>query len=305
MEDRGDALLHEDPAVHAFMEADAAGQARILASWGMDPAVALIVVNTCENACFFCANPGTTAVPDDEVTPADRIAAHLAGRPDDVETLLIGGNEPMLHPWFEDAMTRAWALGYRRVELMTSGLRLTPQRVASLVARGLSAVAVPIYSTEGALHDAVCGARCYDRLVAGLDAAVAAGVRVDLHTLVLRRTLHTLPDLVRMCRERWGARLAVAPLRDKAGLFAYDDEAVPLSALHDALAGLDVSLLGMPDCLLPDAPRGSAPIIDVYFRTQLRAFGGPCAGCARRSTCRGVVLAEIARHGGAGLRPFR
>jgi MoaA/NifB/PqqE/SkfB family radical SAM enzyme len=305
-EDRGDALLHEDAAVHAFIDGDAATQARMMAAWGMEPAVALIVLNACENACFFCANPGTIAVPAHEITDWERIQEQLDGRPEGVELLLVGGNEPVLHPHFERALAYAWSVGFRRVQLMTSGQRLTPTTVARWQAWGLAEVAAPIYATQAALHDAVCGVRCHDRLLAGLDAAVAAGLTVQLHTLMLKRTVHDLPALAAMVRERWGAALHIAPVREKAGLFVYDDETLSLAETREVLATLpaDVRLLGMPSCLAPERVSGGPAIIRIYFRTQLRAFHPRCAGCARQADCMGVVKAELDRHGGAALRPF-
>ena len=101
---------------------------------------------------------------------------HLRGRPADVDRLLVGGNEPTLHPDFDRSMALAHELGFRRIELMTSGLQLArPERLAAWVGWGLDAVAVPIYAGRAGPHDAVCGTVCFDKLVDGLDAAHAAG----------------------------------------------------------------------------------------------------------------------------------
>jgi pyruvate-formate lyase-activating enzyme len=298
--------VHEDPRVHAFMAADAPAQVEILTAWGLRPAVALVLLNACENQCFFCANAGTTAVPPERNTPWEHIERHLRGKPPGIDRLLVGGNEPTLHPHFDRMMALAHELGFREVELMTSGLQLAvPGRLAAWVAHGLREVAIPIYSADAALHDAVCGTPCWDRLVAGLDAARAAGVRVWLHTLALRRTVDGLPALAALARERWDAELAVAPLREKQGLFRWDAETVTLDVLARALDGLPehVALVGMPDCLDRGRARGSAQVIEMYFRTQLRAFDPVCSACLDQPSCPGVVAAQLQRHGASGLSP--
>jgi hypothetical protein len=297
--------VHESPEVHAFLAADASQQAALLERWGLGRAVALMMVNACENRCFFCANPGTIAVPPELVTRWDHLARHLAGRPADTVRLLIGGNEPALHPDFDRVMETAWELGYREVELMTSGLQLGGARLAPWVAHGLRGVAVPIYGATAAPHDEVCGTVCFDRLVAGLDAAHAAGVRIWLHTLALRRTVDGLGELAAWAWDRWQAPVAVAPLREKDGQFRYDTETVPLSELQARLPGLPPSLhlVGMPACLDRGRARGSATVIEMYFRTQLRAWDPSCAACADRPTCAGVVAAQLQRWGADGLAP--
>lgn len=294
--------VHEDPRVHEFLGAAAARQVAILNEWGLAPTVALILVNACENRCFFCASPGTTEVAPADVTGWDRIRAHLDGRPADVERLVIAGNEPVLHPAFERALAHAHALGFRDVQLMTSGLRLDDASLARWVGWGLASVAVPIYAAEARLHDAVCGTPCFDRLVQGLDAAHRAGLRLHLHTLALRRTVDGLPALARFVQDRWGATLAVAPLREKP-LFVWDDETVPLDEIDELLSGLEVSRLGLPTCIGRGLPRAEALVVDVYFRTQRRGYATACEGCADRVGCPGVVAAELERRGGRGLRP--
>lgn len=298
--------VHENPEVHDFLAAGAARQADLLEGWGLGRSVALMMINACENRCFFCANPGTIAVPPDLLTRFDAVERHLRGRPADVDRLLVGGNEPTLHPDFDRSMALAHELGFRRIELMTSGLQLArPERLAAWVGWGLDAVAVPIYAGRPGPHDAVCGTVCFDKLVDGLDAAHAAGVKLYLHTLALRRTIDELGELADFAWRRWQAPVAVAPLREKAGLFAFDAETVPLDELQRRLSDLPASLglVGMPDCLDRGRARGSATVIEMYFRTQLRAYAPSCQGCADRPTCPGVVSAQLARWGEAGLAP--
>ena len=157
---------HEDAEVHEFLAADAAGQADRLERWGFPRAVVAMLFNACEARCFFCANPGTVAVPDAERTRWEAIEAHLRGRPPGETRLLVGGNEPTAHPDFDRLLALASELGFTWIELMTSGLRLAdPDRLARWVGWGLRSVAVPIYSVDGDVHDAICGVQLGLRLL--------------------------------------------------------------------------------------------------------------------------------------------
>ena len=302
----GREVVSEDAEVRAFLVADVASQARQMAAWGVAPAVLLILTNACENRCFFCANAGTTAVPPERFTPWADIDARLRARPEGVTRLLIGGNEPMLHPRFRDALALAKAVGFTSIELMTSGMQLAdPTARAAVLEAGLADVAVPIYAAEPALHDAICQTTCWDRLTEGLDAVHAAGVRVWVHTLALRRNGSALDGLATMVRQRWGTALAVAPVREKLGLFPWMQEALSLEEMGALCRSLppDVTLVGWPACLDRGRPRGSASVMELYFRTQLRTFADACAGCADRAGCPGVVDAQLRKFGASGLVP--
>lgn len=290
---------HEDPLVHEFLAASPARQAQILTAWGLPPASALILVNACESRCFFCAGPGTISVPAGDLTPAARIEAFFAQAPA-AGRLIIAGNEPWLHPHLDLAFARAAAGGYRPIQLMTSALSLERERLLRYIDQGLGELVVPIYAADAATHDAVSGRPAFAALTAGLDLAHGLGLRLHLHTLAMRRTLAGLPALAALCAQRWGSRLAVAPLRDK-GLFPFADEAVPLDELRLALADLPVTRLGLPLCVGRALPPSEALAIEVYFRTQKRSFASDCASCADRPACPGVVEAALRTYGPRGL----
>ena len=298
---------HEDAAALALLKASPSEQPALLLALGLQPAAVLILDNACESQCFFCANPGTRDVPAERRTSWQSISAHLAGRAAGNEHLLIGGNDPVLHPDFGRLLEAAAAAGYRRLEVMTSGVSLGEAPLEAWRALGVAAFTVPLYSVDAATHDAICGVACFDKTVRGLELAFRAGIAIEVHSVVMRRTLPGLAQLASWVAEKFGGRLALAPLRDKADVFDYDREAVPLGELAATLrswpAQAPISLLGMPSCLAPERPRGGAAIMQIYFSTQRRGFADVCDACAARSVCPGVVAGELERRGSAGLVP--
>ncbi|MDP2314668.1 MAG: radical SAM protein [Pseudomonadota bacterium] len=308
---------HEDADLHTFLGAGPVVQAAWLAARDLPPATLLPLLNACAQRCFFCAGPGTTDLPDAARTPDGAIRAHLAARPPGVDRLLVGGNEPTLHPAFEAVLGSARALGYPRVDLMTNGATLRGN-AARWAAAGLREVVVPLYALDAATHDAICGVPCHDAVVAGLDEAHAAGIRVRLHTLLLRRTLADLPALATWVHARYGERLAVGLLREKP-VFDWATAAPTLGAIRAALAAVPAAdrplLLQAPRCLEWSADHdGIAPtdtrrdpdviapalLATLYFSSQARSFPTACAGCVERDRCPGVVTAYGAGASGAG-----
>lgn len=285
---------HENAAIHAFLRGNPAEQLAWLQARGLPPATLLALHNACAQRCFFCAAPGTVSVPDGERTTRNTAFAQLNARPSGVTRLLIGGNEPTLHPDFSDLLHAARPAGFSSIELMTNGADLGVHAEVWALA-GVAEVIVPLYAASAPLHDEVCGAICFQRVVAGLDAAFAAGIRVSVHTLLLRRTLTELPVLATLVTERWGTRLGVALLRDK-GSFNFATEAPTFSDAAAAVAAVPASIrpfgIGTPRCL--DTVAAEAPLVaELYFRSQVRSYGPGCEGCGLREGCGGVVEAYV------------
>ncbi len=267
-------------------------QAALLRTWGLPELSLLMLESPCEGFCSFCANSGVRETPLSPTKRALDFARQVQGG-----LLCVGGNEPSTHPAFEAALELARA---ESVQVMTSGLCLV-ERAERWAGLGVDSVAVPIYSTRGSVHECVTGMD-HGQLTEGLIRARDAGIEVHLHSLVLRSNLNDLGDLSEWCQLTFGRRLVVAPARAKDDVFDYEEGAPTLDEVREGLAGLEVELLGWPDCVLPAHPRGGAEVIRVYFHGQARAHGRVCAGCSLREVCAGVVEGELRHRGERGLR---
>jgi pyruvate-formate lyase-activating enzyme len=295
---------HEDDAMAEVMASPLHEQLARFAEWGLPRAGLLIMMSACQGRCYFCASPAVTAPGPEIVTPVEHIERWLAeNRELGVEDLLLGGTEPPTHAHFERTLQRAREVGFRRIQLMTSGLALAEPGVAEdWYAAGIRSICVPIYAASAEPHDAVVGVEGhFERLARGLDQARRVGIEPWLHTLALRRTIDRVKELAETTRRRWSARLAVAPLRAKDELFRYGDESVSYAELERALQGADVSLVGFPLCVGKELPRGGAQMIELYFRAQRTVYADVCESCNVRARCPGVVVAHYAEQGAAGL----
>jgi len=291
---------HEDPAMHAFMDAPFEAQARQLNEWGEEACGLLILMSGCEGQCFFCAQPSVTHPPASLIPQWSAVEKKLlANRSTGLKHLLIGGTEPPTHPDFERALGLAAECGVESVQLMTSALQ-AKTRSERWWALGVRSLCTPLYSHQPDLHDAVVGVPGHWRgVVAGLDAAAAQGMTLHLHTLAMRRTLQGVPALAEWVRSRWGVGLSLAPMRPKDALFSYEREAARFGEIKEVV-GKEVGLMGFPLCVGEEGE--GALLTRLYFRSQRRGFSASCAPCSARAQCAGVVLGHLAQWGDAELR---
>lgn len=290
---------HEDPEVIRTITAPLAEQVATLARWGMPDTGVLILMSPCDGRCFFCAQREVTHMPAEMITAWPQIARWLEGAHEQpAARLLVGGTEPASHPQFAQALKGALDAGFSQVQLMTSGRRLALDGVApAWRALGITEVCVPLYAADAVTHDAVTQVPGHwDEVTSGIERALAAGIRVSVHTLALNRTLAGLPALASLVAT-WGTRLVVAPLRDKDTTFDFAAEAPSYRALEAAIAGTDVALSGFPDCVAPHLPREAPDVIALYFRGQATRHAPRCGGCARVADCPGAVASQLSVHG--------
>ena len=190
---------------------------------------------------------------------------------------------------------------------MTSGLHLAEPCVAEQWRKaGITQVAIPVYSADAQQHNSVCGSDCHEALVSGLDQAQSAGIKLHLHTLALRRTLAGLPNLARLCQQRWAVPIALAPARPKEGVWDFNTEEPSIAEVRTVLERIPseaLTLLGWPACLDPSRDRGASLIMSLYFRGQMRGHPPVCGECAIHSGCSGLLQALHDRDGSSGLAP--
>lgn len=280
----------------------------------------------CNERCPFCNVPAEEypAAPTPEAVIDGQIAALLAegGR-----TLTISGGEPtLLRRRLLDSIRRARAAGLPLVELQTNAILITPDYAAALAEAGLTSAFVSLLSHLPEHHDLLAGLDgAFPRCLAGLDALLAAGVRVTLNPVLAAPTQTLLPDYLRFVAERLpGVKSvsvsAVQPHgRARQNLHLLPDYALLGPAVREAQAlalSFGVELLN-PYCGLPlcvgwaeaqdrsvealEAELGGAKALNIQNEHNKRQ-GAPCRRCALRTRCGGAWLEYWAERGGSGLK---
>ena len=124
--------------------------------------------------------------------------------------LLITGGEPLLRDDFAEVYTRAKKRGLV-VTLFTNGTRLDDGLLGLFSDLPPWYVEVSLYGATPETYDRVTTVRgAFERCLAGVDALLAAGVRVGLKTVILKENGHEV-DAMRALAEARGAKFRVDP----------------------------------------------------------------------------------------------
>lgn len=240
-----------------------------------------------------------------------------------ISSLVLSGGEPTLHPRLPEWVSRAHQAGVH-VTLETNALRYAePGYLDQLRSAGLSDTVVSLHAADAAGSDALTGVPgSFARTVAGLRAALAAGLRVGVHCVVEQANAGGLDAHARFVVESLHA--AERRVRQVSYSFPiashrrarYAGAIAPLDVIRPQLsaavrrlraAGIEARTLGtsgFPVCALDDAAREAAalPVSVADEQRAGRTFVAACTACAVRSRCLGVHEAYVAVHGDRGVR---
>ncbi len=183
------------------------------------------------------------------------------------------------------------------VHLLVPGLPSDPA-LAALVARlravGVQQVRLAPQPLQGAAAEAFAPLRP-DALLLDVDEAAEPHVR---RALVLDRQ-----GLERLATVE-GTVLGLAPNWSAPDLTDLPDPAELNEALTCAAGrGVDLAVVGLPDCVAPSVPRASEPLAEVLLAPLGTVHTPVCALCPLQERCPGVDRAAWARWGMRGLMP--
>jgi cyclic pyranopterin phosphate synthase len=199
------------------------------------------VTDRCNYRCSYCMpeelgdqlvfEPRAAVLSFEELERLIRLFARLG-----VRKIRLTGGEPTVRKGIVELAGRIARLPGIEQVVMTSNGHLLGELAAPLAAAGVSAINISLDTLDPAKFRALTGRGDLSRVLAGLDAAVAAGMRVKINAVALRGVNDD--ELVALCEHAW-ARGAVPrfiehmPMSDGA-LFAPEAE-LPAAAIRRAL----------------------------------------------------------------------
>jgi cyclic pyranopterin phosphate synthase len=232
------------------------------------------VTDKCDLRCTYCMPaeglpwlPREQVLTDDELVRLVRIGVQRLG----IREVRLTGGEPLIRPGLPGLVERLAALTPRpRLSLTTNGVALA-RLAAPLAAAGLNRVNVSLDTLDPALFRTLTRRDRHDRVIAGIDAALAAGLGpVKINTVLMRGVNeHEAAALLRWSLER-GCELRFI-------------EQMPLDAQHGwdretmVTAEEILALLAAEFGLSPEgaAARGAAPAETWLVDGFLAPGGGP------------------------------
>jgi len=159
----------------------------------------IAVTYRCNLACRFCyAGCTCRKGPDGREMTTDQVkrVLEIIRRDAQVPSVSFTGGEPTLRDDLPDLVAHARSLEMR-VNLITNGTRLTPDRVAALAEAGLNSAQVSVESASPAQHDWLTQQPgSWDKTMAGIEHLKHAGITCHTNTTLTALTAPTAPDLV-------------------------------------------------------------------------------------------------------------
>ena len=187
---------------------------------------------------------------------------------------------------------------------MTSGTILAEMSVAKALKKaGATAFAVPLYSADAAEHDGMTGhAGSFLETVQGIRNLKRIGMKVFVHSNLMRQNIHSLGRLEDLVAGQWGLPFRIFCLRPK------DPDSMNLPygkvdpSYREILAsGLKVgTLIGFPVCiqrrLRADSARGRGLLADgikLYLLHQNFVKPASCRACPDSNRCLGTFREHL------------
>ncbi|MEZ5797775.1 MAG: pyrroloquinoline quinone biosynthesis protein PqqE [Paracoccaceae bacterium] len=171
------------------------------------PPIALLaeLTHRCPLSCPYCSNPVDLSRREAELSAADWAEVFRQAAALGVLQVHLSGGEPASRRDLEEIAAAARGAGLY-VNLITSGIGLTADRIAALAAAGVDHVQLSVQGTTAASADRVGGYRGgFARKMEMAGAITAAGLALTLNVVMHRHNLDELPEVFDLA-ERLGAR---------------------------------------------------------------------------------------------------
>lgn len=279
------------------------------------------LVTRCSCHCAFCSEAHRMQAFHDEGFDWDealQVLRKYAG--EGFNHLNVTGGEPTLFPKLPELLTEAQSLGYTTY-MASNGTRTRKPEYFDRIAPVLNEICFSVHGIDAATHDGLTGLRgSHAGLMATLDFAAEAGLRMFFNIVAVRHNAHQIPAIVALAAAKGVDGILVSNLAPEGmGLESYGDLSIRLgqwpaiaAEAKQAVAGTKSVLrfFGIPMCALGSARTMSN---DLYFDPRLtveriripgkgigivavrsfnphreRSYTPACASCGYRNMCGGV-----------------
>ena len=162
------------------------------------------VTRACLLACRHCrASAAPDPLPGELTGPEGRaLIDQVAGFGRPYPILILTGGDCLLRPDIFEMVAHANSLGVPVAMSPSVTPMLTPEAIDRMVEAGVKAVSLSLDGATPGTHDGVRGIPGhFEQTIPAIRALVAAGLRVQINTTVMRANLHELADIAAIMAE--------------------------------------------------------------------------------------------------------
>jgi cyclic pyranopterin phosphate synthase len=304
-------LINTRPASRAPSDASptalAAGQGKLVDSHGRRISyLRLSITDRCDLRCTYCMPERMTFLPRKDVLSfeeLDELVTAFASF--GVDKLRITGGEPLVRKDIMELMARfSRHLGNGLNDLtMTTNGTLLAKYAGELSAIGMRRINVSLDTLKRDVFERISRRDMLDDVLRGIDAAIAAGLKVKINTVALAGTNEDeIPDLIRFAHERGADITLIETMPMGEAETDRVEDFLPLDKVRADLA----RQFTMTD--IDFRTGGPARYVKVAETGGRLGFITPlthnfCESCNRvRVTCTGRLYTCLGREDGADLR---
>jgi PqqA peptide cyclase len=205
------------------------------------------LTHRCPLRCGYCSNPLELVRREDELGTEEWFSVFDQARALGVLQVHLSGGEPLGRKDLPELVAHANGLGCY-VNLVTSGLGLTEERLADLVSRGVDHVQLSVQDADHAGADRVAGVRAHHHKLVAADLVTNSGVPLTVNVVLHRQNLDHVAELIELAERMGAQRLELAntqyygwALRNRSALLPTREQ---LAAADPVVAAAQTRLRG-------------------------------------------------------------
>lgn len=185
------------------------------------------LTHRCPLHCPYCSNPIELQKRENELSTERWLSVLEQASDLGVVQVHFTGGEPLLRPDLEQLIRSARELGFF-VNLITSGVGLTEERVRRLSKAGVDSIQLSMQAASPELADSIAGFKAYEWKRQAARHIRQSGLALNMNVVLHRANLHQLEELVKLCVD-WGAqRLELANAQYYGWALRNVDQLLPL-----------------------------------------------------------------------------
>lgn len=162
------------------------------------------LTHRCPLHCPYCSNPIELQKRENELTTDAWLIVLEQAADLGVVQIHFTGGEPLLRPDLELLVRRARELGLF-VNLITSGVGLTEERVRQLSEAGIDSIQLSVQAADAELADSIAGFKANELKREAAGWIRASGLTLNMNVVLHRANLHQIEQIIELC-VGWGAQ---------------------------------------------------------------------------------------------------